>query len=109
PVMLTRIFQRNATEDGDAMVHALAVELDMRIAVALEGIGWEDAVEHLGFLQAENVRLLLLDQALDQPDARAHRIDVPRCNLQPLCHFRRLAPTPRQTKGPRSGGMERGP
>ena len=61
PIVLARILQRNPAQDRDAMVHALTVERRMDIAVALEQLGWEDAVEHLGFLQAQDVRLLLGD------------------------------------------------
>ena len=56
------------------MMHPLAVELLMHVAVAVEQLGREDAVEHLGFLQAQDVRLLLDDQPLDQRRARAHRL-----------------------------------
>src|SRR5206468_9014075 len=84
PVMLARLLERHAAQDRDAMVHPLTVKLDMGVTVALERTGGEDAVEHLGFLQAEDIRLLFFYQPLDQPDARAHRVDVPRCDLQPL-------------------------
>ena len=66
PVVLARVLERHPAEDRDAVVHALAVQLPMDIAVAVEQLGREDAVEHLGFLQAQDVRLLLGDQALDQ-------------------------------------------
>jgi len=91
------------------MVHALAVQLAMDVAVSVEQLEREDAVEHLGFLEAEDVGLLLDDQPLDQRGSRANRIDVPGCDFQPFAHRSRLACLARQEKGPRSGGMERGP
>ena len=36
------------------------------VAMAVEQLGREDAVEHLGFLQAQDVGLLFGDQPLDQ-------------------------------------------
>jgi hypothetical protein len=72
------------------VVHALSVERVMDVTVAVKELGREDAVEHLGFLEAEDVRLLLEDQALDKRGPRAHRVDIPRSDLQPSTHFRRL-------------------
>ena len=109
PVVPSGIAQRDAAENGYSVMHALAVERVVDVAVAVEEVGREDGVEHLGFLEAENVRLLLGDQALDQRDARAHRVDVPRSDLQPITHVRRLPSPGPQEKGPRSGGLERGP
>src|SRR4051794_33740236 len=109
PVVLARIPERNAAQDGDAVMHALAVQCVMDIAVLPEKIGGKDAVQHLGFLKAEDIRLLLSEQALDQPGPGADRVDVPGCDLQPSAHVSRLARRAANEKGPRSGGMERGP
>ena len=68
------------------MVHPLAVQLLVGVAVPLEQRGREDAVEHLGFLQAQDVGLLLGDQPLDERDAGADRVDVPGSDLQPFAH-----------------------
>ena len=86
PVVLARVLQRHPAEDRDAMVHPLPVELAMDVAVTLEQIGREDGVENLGFLEAQDVGLLLGDQALDKPGARAHRVDVPGRDLQLRSH-----------------------
>jgi hypothetical protein len=48
------------------MMHALPVELTMPIAVPVKQIEREDAVEHLGFLKAQDIRLLLDDQPFDE-------------------------------------------
>jgi hypothetical protein len=53
------------------MMHPLPVQLAVDIAVAVEQLEGEDAVEHLRFLQAEDVGLLLGDQPLDQSGPRA--------------------------------------
>ncbi len=45
------------------MVHLLAVELVMDVAAGVEQLGREDMVLRLGFLQAEDVGLLLVEQA----------------------------------------------
>ena len=54
-----------ATEDRDAMVHLLAIELVMDIAARMEQVGREDMILRLGFLQAEDVGLLLVEQPFD--------------------------------------------
>src|SRR5438270_2921694 len=77
PIVLARVLERNAAEDCDAMVHTLAVQFRVHIAVSLEQLDRKDTVQHLGFLETQDVRLLLGDQPFDQPDARAHRVDVP--------------------------------
>ena len=94
PVVAARFVQRQAADDGDAMVHLLAVELLVDIAVLAEQLGREDLVERLGFLQAQHVGLLLGQQALDQLGAGADRVDVPRCDLDRSAHG--LAPSPRR-------------
>ncbi len=109
PVVLTRISYWHTAEDRYAVMHALTIELPMHIAMTIEQVSGEDIVEHLRLLKAQDVRLLLCDQALDKRGARAHRVDVPRSDLDTFAHVPRLACSPRQKKGPRSGGMERGP
>ncbi len=49
----------------------------MDISRAAEQIGREDVVPRLGFLEAEDVGRLLDEEALDDAEPRAHRIDVP--------------------------------
>ena len=71
PVVAAAVVQRQARQDGDAMVHLLAVELVMDIAARVEQLGREDIVLRLGLLQAEDVGLLLVEQPLD--DARRGR------------------------------------
>ena len=104
PIVPSRIGERDAAEDRDAMVHALAVQRVVDVAMAAEKLGREDAVEHLRLLEAENVRLLLGDQTLDQPGARAHRVDVPRSDLQPFAHEVPLTlPQPTRKRPPLRG------
>src|SRR5205823_1419354 len=100
PVVFPRVLERHAAEDRDSVMHALPVELDMGITVAKERIGGKYAVEHLGFLQAQDIGLLLFDQPLDQPDARAHRVDVPRSDLEPFGHAFALSPDTPSSKRP---------
>ena len=54
------------------MVHPLAVELAMDIAMVVEQLERKNVVEHLGFLKAQDIRLLLGEQPLDQRGARPH-------------------------------------
>jgi hypothetical protein len=75
--MLARIRERKAAEDRNAVVHPLTVKLAVLVPVSLEHLGWEDPVDDLGFLQAQNVRLLLHDEPLHEGGTRANRIDVP--------------------------------
>ncbi len=82
------------------MVHPLALERRMDVAVTPEQLGGKDRVDCLGFLEAEDVGLLLGDQALDEAEARAHRIDVPRGDFQPLAHVPPLNPSRPRSKRP---------
>ena len=92
------------------MMHALAVELLMLVAKAMEEIGGEDVVIGLGFLQAQDVGLVLGDQASDQRGPGPHRVDVPRSDLQPSAHVRRLpCPGPStKRKAPAPGAWSEG-
>ena len=92
PVVLAGVFQGHPAEDRDAVVHPLAVELPVDVAVTVEQVGRKDVVEHLGFLKAQDVGLLLGDQSLDERRARPHRVDVPRSDFQPFAHVRSLSP-----------------
>ena len=64
-------------EDGHAVIALLAVNGLVDIARLAEGLAREEVVDDLGFLQAEHVRLLLLEQLQDQLLAQADRVDVP--------------------------------
>ena len=66
------------------MVHPLAVQLLVDVAVAVNSSAGKTSSLRLGLLQAQDVRLLLGDQALDQRGAGADRVDVPRGDLEPV-------------------------
>ncbi len=82
PVMAPAVVKRQARQDRHAMMHFLPIEFVVNIAARMEQRGGKDDVLRLGFLQAENVGLLLVEQALDDAGARAHRIDVPGNDLE---------------------------
>src|SRR3546814_11046329 len=68
PVIAAYVAQRQPADDGDAMVHALAVGDDVLIAERLEhGLG-KQAAFALGFLKAQDVGRFLAPEFLD--DAR---------------------------------------
>ena len=77
-----RVVQRNAAQDGDAMVHLLAVRVRDGRSRANGTARREDMVLRLGLLQAEDVGLLLVEEALDDRRAGADRIDVPGSDLE---------------------------
>ena len=93
------------------MVHLLALEHAVHVAVLAEQVGREDVVGDLGFLQAQDVGLLLAKQPLDDAEPGADRIHVPGGDLDAVAHVLALSHfwLAEQIKGPRSGGMERGP
>ena len=68
---------RQARERGDAVIGLLPVDLDVAEAERRELFRREDLVMALGFLQAENVRLVFGDEPFHEPDAQAHGVDVP--------------------------------
>ena len=72
------------------MMHPLTVQMPVYVTMTVEQLEREDRVEHLSFLEAQDVRLMLSDEALDQPRASSHRVDVPGCNFQPCSHEARL-------------------
>ena len=55
PVMLDDISQWNPADNGDTVVHLLAIEDDMWIAASLKLSERKHAILGLGFLQAQNV------------------------------------------------------
>src|SRR3977135_1811286 len=69
--------ERQAREHGDAVIALLAVERDMRIAEPRESLERKLVVRTFGFLQAEHVRPLGLDETRHQVDAKPHGVDVP--------------------------------
>ena len=71
PVVAPGVVKRQPRQDRDAMVHLLAVELVMDVAARMEQVGREDMILRLGFLQAEDVRLLLVEEAFDDAGTRA--------------------------------------
>ena len=83
--------------------------IDQRLRVAADerphvvGIGFQRELRRLRLLQAQDVRLLLLEQPADEPDAQPDRVDVPGDQTQ------RTAPTIQvanlHKNGARSGGM----
>ena len=77
PIMATMVRERNTAEDGDPVVHPLAVEQAMHIAEPLEHRMRERAVLNLGFLQAQNVRAFGRQKLLDDRYPGSNRVDVP--------------------------------
>ena len=54
----------------------------MNIAARVKQLGRKDMVLGLGFLQAKDVRLLVVEDALDDRHASADRVDVPGSTLE---------------------------
>src|SRR5687767_12022912 len=82
PVVTPAVVQRDAAQDGHAVVHFLAIELMMDISARVEKLRREDKVLGLGLLEAEYVGLLLVEQALDDRDPGSNRVDVPGGDLE---------------------------
>ncbi len=59
------------------MMHPLAAKRRVDIALAAEKVGGEDIVRGLGFLKAQDVRLMLLEQPLDDRNPGPDRVDIP--------------------------------
>ena len=94
PVEPVVLAHRHPADDRDAVVHRLAVQDLMRIAELAERRVGKVAVDHLGFLQAQDVGRFLAQKALDDVDAKANRIDVPGSDLErigPDCACRQAA------------------
>src|SRR3546814_19142263 len=78
PVIFANFGQRQFADDRDAMVHPLAVGDDMLLAQPPQHLGREQAAFDLGFLKAEDVGSFFAQEFLDEADARATAVDVPR-------------------------------
>jgi hypothetical protein len=92
------------------MVHLLAVQSRVNIAMAGEQLGREHFVDRLGLLQAQDVRLFLGDQALNQLGPGANRVDGPRGDLDGRALARPLARLvlPRKEMAPAPGAWSEG-
>ena len=73
------VFQGHAAEQGDAVVGLLAADRGA-VAQGTEGFMGKAAVFNLGFLQAEQLGLVLLQPGAHLLEAAAHRIDIPAGN-----------------------------
>ena len=69
--------ERKARDNGDAVIALLAVEREMGVAEPLEPLCRKAVVRALGLLQAEHVGHHRAQEAGDEIDAQAHRVDVP--------------------------------
>ena len=69
--------QRQLRQRGDAVITLLPVNRVVGIAHRVEGLARKQLVHHLGFLQAQHIGLPLFQEAFDQVNPAAHRIDVP--------------------------------
>ena len=69
--------ERQARDDGDAVIALLPVQRDMLIAEPLEALQRKRIVDAFGLLQAQHIRPRALQEFGDDVDAQAHRIDVP--------------------------------
>ena len=59
------------------MISLLPANGDMLEAERAQMYLGEQLVDAFDFLQAENVRLVRLDEALDEIEAQAHGVDIP--------------------------------
>ena len=73
------VLQGHAADQGDAVVGLLATDRGA-IAQGTEGLVGKAAVFNLGFLQAEQLGLVLLQPGAHLLEAAAHRIDIPAGN-----------------------------
>ena len=105
-----RSSQRHPAEDRDAVMHPLPVEREMVVAVA-RGTARPGRCRRAPWFPAgTGCRAAPRDRRSTSAHARAHRVDVPGGDLQSSwsrCALS-LSRAPYE-KGPRSGGMERGP
>ncbi len=86
PVEPVVLGKGNAAEDGDAVVHPLAVDCDVIVTQRAQRREREIAVDDLGFLKAQYVGRCFAQELLDDVHAEPHRIDVPRRNADLLAH-----------------------
>ena len=71
-------FDRPPRDRGDAVIALLAIDRDMAVAACLEGRMRKQLVRALGFLQAQYVRRIDVEQMLDDRQTQPHGVDVPR-------------------------------
>ena len=69
--------ERQARDDGDAVIALLAVDRDVPVAGLAERLLRKIGVEALGLLQAEDVRTVLSKEAAHQVDPQPNGVDVP--------------------------------
>src|SRR3546814_19111640 len=87
PVIAAYVAQRQPADDGDAMVHALAVGDDVLIAARLEhGLGKQAAFD-LGFLKAPDVRRFLAQASPAYADTGPDAVAVPVSDAVPCFAF----------------------
>ena len=67
---------RPARDRGDAVIALLPVHSDVLVTEPPEGIERKQVVRTLGFLQAQHVRRLFDEQALDDRHSQANGVDV---------------------------------
>ena len=72
PIVAFCVAHLHPTEDRNAMVHPLPLELLVDVPVTGEKLGREDIIGRLGFLQAKNVRPLLVKEPLHDRQPRTH-------------------------------------
>ncbi len=80
----TRFVERDAGEHGHSVIALLPVDRVVGVPQLMERPGGEEAVLDLGFLQAQDVRLVLPEEAGHLVDPQADGVDVPSGDL----HFR---------------------
>ena len=77
--------ERNARDDGDAVIALLSVERCVLVAETLEALQREGVIRTLGLLQAEHIGLRALQEPRDEIDAQADRVDIPGGDLEGHC------------------------
>ena len=71
------VLDRQARGDGHAMPALLADHMHVFVTRGLERLRGKLAVTAFDFLQTQNVRRLLVQEAADLGNAQSHRIDIP--------------------------------
>ena len=124
-----RAMRSVARRNRDAVVHPLAMDDDMLIAGGAEQIEGKVVIDDLRLLKTQDVGRGLGQKLLDDGGAEPHRIDVPRGDFHeagcsggqggrqdypalgflPCKGWNEGGAATQKRKGPRSGGMERGP
>ena len=103
PIVTAGFLQRDAAEDGDAVVHPLAVQRMMNIAARGEEVGRKHLVFGLGLLKAENVGLLLVEESADDRHTGPDGVDVPAGDLEFAHHPPLASPCPETQRPPLRG------